>query len=209
MLRFVLLLALFCALSCSKDQRPTAPAGKSNCALCDMLGDGTHQAPDGSGGHTAPEDDEADEHTTPDSSSVSSPDSSSVSSPDSSSVLSSGSDSSPSDGVFIPDTALKRSIEKALNKSPGETISQADMDTLQRLDLRGDFDLRGHSGIENLIGLETAKNLEQLQLNFNQVSDLTPLAKLAKLRWLDLSGNQVSDLTPLAKLEQLTDFNQG
>ena len=225
MLRFVLLLALFCALSCSKEQRPTAPAGKSNCALCDMLGDGTHQAPDGSGGHTAPEDDEADEHTTPDSSSVSSPDSSSVSLPDSSSVslpdsssvslpdsssVSSGSDFSSS--VFIPDTALRTYIEEVLKKSPGETISQADMDTLQRLDLRGDFDLRDHSGIENLIGLETAKNLEQLQLNFNQVSDLTPLAKLAKLRWLDLSGNQVSDLTPLAKLAELEqlqlNFNQ-
>ncbi|MYC70512.1 MAG: hypothetical protein F4X17_07355, partial [Gemmatimonadetes bacterium] len=58
MLRFVLLLALFCALSCSKEPPPTAAAGKSNCALCDILGDGTHQAPEGSGGHTTPDDDD-------------------------------------------------------------------------------------------------------------------------------------------------------
>ena len=45
-------------------------------------------------------------------------------------AASSGSDSSPSDGVFIPDTALRTYIEKELNKNPGETITQADMNTL-------------------------------------------------------------------------------
>ncbi len=57
MLRIVLLTLSFLALSCSKHQPPpVAPAGKANCALCGFLGDGNHQAPDGSGGHTAPQD---------------------------------------------------------------------------------------------------------------------------------------------------------
>lgn len=41
MLRFVLLLALCCVLSCSKEPPPTAPAGKAtddDCALCDFFG---------------------------------------------------------------------------------------------------------------------------------------------------------------------------
>ena len=57
MLRIVLLTLSFLALSCSKHQPPpVAPAGKANCALCGFLGDGNHQAPEGSGGHTAPQD---------------------------------------------------------------------------------------------------------------------------------------------------------
>ena len=92
MMRVVLLLALFCALSCSKEPPPTAPASKRN------------------------------------------------------------SDSSSSPGVFIPDIALRTSIEQALGKSPGETITQADMNNLWSLTAK---DL----GIKSLRGLETAKNL--------------------------------------------------
>ena len=55
MLRLLLLLVLLGGISCSKDRPPTAPAGKKNCALCDILGDGIHQAPDGSEGDTAPD----------------------------------------------------------------------------------------------------------------------------------------------------------
>ena len=120
----------------------------------------------------------------------------STSSSDSSSA-SSGSDSSPSDGVFIPDTALRTYIEKELNKNPGETIKQAEMETL-------DFLLGGDNlGIKNLRGLEAAKNLRQLSLSNNEISDLTPLANLTQLRYLPLRDNQISDLTPLANLTQL------
>ena len=37
MLRFILPLALFCVFSCSKEQPPTAPAGKKNCDFCDLF----------------------------------------------------------------------------------------------------------------------------------------------------------------------------
>ena len=169
MLLFVLFLTLFCALSCSKEQPPTAPAGKSNCALCGILEDGIHQAPDESDGDTASD----------------------------SSSASSGSDSSPSDGVFIPDTALRTYIEKELNKDPGETITQDDMNILTTL-----WDGNG-LGIKNLIGLETAKNLTTLRFQSNAISDLTPLANLTRLDFLSISFNQVSDLTPLANLTRL------
>ena len=167
MLRFVLPLAIFCALSCSKEQPPTAPAGKKNCALCDFLRDGSYQAPDRSGGHSTPD----------------------------SSSSSSSSDFSPSDEVFIPDTALRTYIEKELNKSPGEAITRADMNTLESLWAVGE--------IKNLKGLETAKNLQSLDLPFNQISDLTPLANLDMLQYLVLGKNQISDLTPLANLDML------
>ena len=194
MLRLVLPLALFCALSCSKEPTPTAPAGKSNCALCDILGEGTHQAPEGSGGHTAPEDDEADRHTESDSSSVASPDSSSVASPDS---------SSPSDGVFIPNTDLRTILKAMLGKRPDETITQADMNTLQSFRL-GSYSVRGERRIiDDIRGLETAKNLHTLSITENQVYDLTPLANLTNLESLRLDDNHISDITPLANLTKL------
>jgi Leucine-rich repeat (LRR) protein len=43
-----------------------------------------------------------------------------------------------------------------------------------------------------------------LSLDFNQISDLTPLQSLKNLTWLSLSGNKISDLTPLQVLNHLT-----
>ena len=192
MLRFVLLLTLFCALSCSKEQPPTAPAGKKNCALCDFLGDPKY-TPGESDGDTASD---STSSSSPDSTSSASPDSSSSASPDDTSPSSSPVSSS-SDGVFIPDAALRTYIEQVLKKSPGETIMQGDMNTL-KYQLRDGFGL----GIKNLRGLETAKELRLLYLDSNQISDLTPLANL-DLLYLSLSGNQISDLTPLANLDNL------
>ena len=58
-------------------------------------------------------------------------------------------------------------------------------------------------GIEDLRGLEAAKNLTTLKIQHNAISDLTPLANLADLRYLYLNDNQISDLTPLANLADL------
>ena len=44
------------------------------------------------------------------------------------------------------------------------------------------------SGVENLSGIEYAINLESLSMDYNEVRDLRPLAKLKKLK--NLSANQ-------------------
>ena len=136
MLRSVLLLALFCALSCSKEPPLTAVAGKRN------------------------------------------------------------SDSSSSPGVFIPDTALRTAIEQELRKSPGEMITQADMNNLWSLTAK---DLE----IKNLRGLETAKNLTWVNIDSNRVSDITSLSNLTDLEFLAFANNQVSDITSLSNLTNL------
>ena len=155
MLRFILPLALFCVFSCSKEQPPTAPAGKKNCDFCDLFD--TFR-------------DQSDGDTASDSSSASS-----------------SSDSSPSDVVFIPDTALRTAVEQVLEKSPGETITQADMNTLESL---GAIGLR----IKDLRGLETAENLTSLSIGDNAISDLTPLQNLTSLERLQAANNAISDL---------------
>ena len=70
---------------------------------------------------------------------------------------------------------------------------------LTELDLSG-LDLFN----EDITPLRYMKNLTDLYLNDNQISDLAPLSGLSKLHWLDLSNNLVSDLTPLSGLPYLS-----
>ena len=119
----------------------------------------------------------------------SSPDNPSSSSPDD--PPSSSSPVSPSSPeVVIPDAALRTLIEKALKKSPGATITQAEMNTLESLDGR-------ELGIKNLSGLETATNLRSLNFSHNRISDVMPLAHLSQLQVLSLDSNEISDIAPL------------
>ncbi|HEY9609054.1 leucine-rich repeat domain-containing protein, partial [Allocoleopsis sp.] len=46
-------------------------------------------------------------------------------------------------------------------------------------------------------------NLTHLDLNSNQISDITPLSGLTNLTHLDLNSNQISDITPLFGLTEL------
>ena len=135
--------------------------------------------------------------------------------------------------VEIPDLHLLLVIERALDKSPGETITVTDMETLTDFDAV-DFSIRNLTGLEhaiNLTRLDFADNhirditplsnltrLEELYLGkrefglfttANQISDITPLTNLTRLKILDLRENQVSDITPLTNLTQLEDLHLG
>ena len=61
--------------------------------------------------------------------------------------------------------------------------------------------------ISDLTDLPAFPNLASLELNRNQITDLTPLENLTaptKLTLLSLSDNQISDITPLARFTGLT-----
>ena len=59
---------------------------------------------------------------------------------------------------------------------------------------------------EDVKKIAKLKNLTLLSLDYNQISDITPLSKLTNLTNLYLYGN-ISDLKPLAKLTKLTELN--
>ena len=102
--------------------------------------------------------------------------------------------------VHIPDTNLRAAIAEALGKSPNAPITVEEMEGLGRLDVES-------RGIQDLTGLQFAKNLSELHLHDNQVSDLSPLAGLINLRYLRLDNNlTVSNLSPLKGLENLTEL---
>ena len=179
----LLVFVLLGGLSCSKDQPPTAPAGKSTgddlAGLFDLF-DSLQ---------------EADEDSAADSTASAAPDSS-VASPDSSVF-------SPTAAVAIPDAALRRYLEKVLKKNRGATITHADMRKIVNLLETPNFEgINRNVPIKSLVGLEAATNLQNVSMG-GYISDLTPLANLVNLRYLYLKGNQISDITPLANLVNL------
>lgn len=66
----------------------------------------------------------------------------------------------------------------------------------------------GDIGDEDLELLARCSGLRVLILDYQQISDLSPLAELP-LEYLSLTGNQVSDLSPLAGLTELQVLNLG
>ena len=104
--------------------------------------------------------------------------------------------------VNIPDPDLRAVIEVALRKDPGVIITEIDMATLTHLDAND-------KEIQDLTGLQFAKNLQELHLYGNIISDLQPLAGLIQLKVLNLASNVVSDLIPLTGLTRLESLHIG
>ena len=100
--------------------------------------------------------------------------------------------------VSIPDANLRTAVQQVI----GDQITTDTMLNLTRLDAI-------RLEITNLTGLEHAKNLSLLNLAFNSISDVSPLAGLTQLRQLDLLENSISDISPLAGLTQLTALGLG
>jgi hypothetical protein len=47
------------------------------------------------------------------------------------------------------------------------------------------------------------RNVNRLHLNFNLISDISPLLSLVNLEWLEIGDNQISNITPLSELISL------
>ena len=123
----------------------------------------------------------------------------------------------------IADPALAAAIGAALGKASGESPSPAELAGLETLQAR-------NGGIRDLTGLEGATGLKELDLGFNPVADLRPLAALPALESLNLDGaapdlpllaslkglkrlslrnTGIDDLQPLASLAGLTELDVG
>ena len=99
----------------------------------------------------------------------------------------------------IADRALKDAIGAALGKDPGEPASPQELAGLEALTAR-------NAGIRDLSGLEQAVELKELDLGFNPLADLRPLAALPALESLNLDGAaaDLRALAPLARLQRLS-----
>ena len=99
----------------------------------------------------------------------------------------------------IADPALQAAIGAALGKAPGEAVSPQELAGLEALTARS-------AGIRDLSGLEQAVRLKDLDLGFNPLADLRPLAGLPALESLSLDGAaaNLQALAPLARLQRLS-----
>lgn len=100
-------------------------------------------------------------------------------------------------GVAFADPALEACVRRALGQPDGP-LAPALVARLRSLDCAtpegGDPDVQDLRGIEALAGLE------RLDLSFNAIADIGPLAGLRNLRELRLTGNRVRDISPIAWL---------
>ena len=103
----------------------------------------------------------------------------------------------PGGQVHFPDSNLRAAIAEALGKSINASITAEEMKRFTMLNV-------SERGIRDLTGLQFATNLNRLELAWNQVSDLSPIAGLKSLTRLVLFEHLITDVTALKDLTNLT-----
>ena len=88
-------------------------------------------------------------------------------------------------------------------------ITKENMKLIKRLKLEIIFEdlISGRPPHQNIIGLEYAINLEDLEIHRTEVSDLTPISELTKLTRLWLASNKITDISALSELVNLQDIH--
>jgi len=100
------------------------------------------------------------------------------------------------------DSGLEEVVRLTLDKSGGD-ITQSDLDSLTSLSTEYLWDIQ----IYDLTGLEYCTNLTSLDVSWEKISDISPIANLNKLTSLSIRVNPEIDLTPIEGLNNLTYLN--
>ncbi|EAF9641421.1 hypothetical protein A6I69_13670 [Listeria monocytogenes] len=97
--------------------------------------------------------------------------------------------------VIFPDAALAEVIRNTLGKSSvDDVVTQAELDTITQVSAQS-------KGVVDISGVENLTNLTNLDLKYNQISNLSPLENsTTNLTQLNLGYNQISDISPLKNL---------
>lgn len=99
------------------------------------------------------------------------------------------------EAIKFTDKNLEKEIKELLKKPEGD-IFPADVANIESLD----FDW---CDISDISPIANCKELKELLLSGNKITDITPLAALTKLTTLELDTNHITDLSPLAGMENL------
>lgn len=103
--------------------------------------------------------------------------------------------------IYMPDINLKKSINEELVKFIGKRESTQDITEDEILNITSLY--VDSCGVSDLTGLSYAKNLNYINLSYNNISDINELRYLTKLEKLILWHNKIEDITPLANLKKL------
>ena len=99
--------------------------------------------------------------------------------------------------VEFTDPNLDAVIREVIGKASGP-IYLNEVSNLENLE-----GLSKGRGIKNLTGIEYLTGLKELSLRENEITDVSPLAKLVNLSNLNLFNNLIDDITPLSELTGL------
>lgn len=104
--------------------------------------------------------------------------------------------------IEFVDEAFEAKVRKALNKPEGDiTIEEAAV--VKSLDLSNEHFDKKDGDIKNISDIKYFTALEELNISFNGISDLTPLAEIKTLRTLVFNGIKARDLSPLKDLKNM------
>lgn len=103
--------------------------------------------------------------------------------------------------IYMPDVNLKKYINEELAKIIGHRESNQDITEDEILKIT--FLCADSCQISDLTGLRYAKNLNYINLSYNNISNINDLKYLTKLEKLILWHNKIEDINPLANLKKL------
>ena len=115
----------------------------------------------------------------------------------------------PDDIVHFPDPNLHAAIAKALGKSATDTITVAEMATLQSINIGVKFSDDSSPKIRDLTGLEHAINVKVFWCPNNEISDFSPLAGLTKMVQMTLGHNPITSFEPFRNMTELEAIQLG
>jgi internalin A len=99
---------------------------------------------------------------------------------------------------LFPDKSLESAVRRQVfaKRDSDEPLTEEDVRNISTVDGK-------RKGIRNLKGLEACMSLAALDLEENEVSDLSPISELKRLQTITLKKNKIEDLKPLAGLSSL------
>ncbi len=110
------------------------------------------------------------------------------------------------DEIVLSDAVLEQKVREAIGKPQGP-ITPEDAAALTSLDAEAPQGAPEDAKIKSLNGLGAFVNLELLNLSFNDIHNISELAKLPHLRGLWLDSNPIDDLSPLGELTALDNLS--
>ena len=102
--------------------------------------------------------------------------------------------------------SMEKKKEIKTNESSGSVSKSKSCKELEEYNVNSEKIELKNKNLEEISCILEYKNVKELDLRWNKISDLKPLEKLEKLEVLKINFNQIEDITPLLNLKNLKEL---
>ena len=102
--------------------------------------------------------------------------------------------------------SMEKKKEIKTNESSGSVLKSKSCKELEKYNVNSEKIELKNKNLEEISCILEYKNVKELDLRWNKISDLKPLEKLEKLEVLKINFNQIEDITPLLNLKNLKEL---